>query len=160
MAEGVLIMEYNTVLLSDSRIRKLLSTVVQNATDETQDNIASRAALVKLVNEDTTEQYLNEPRRKIISWLNQCQFQTLTSKFWFEMHTRMAKILTVSIVLESLNLRSFGVEHPEKSDIPTAIVRLYSSMRYYVETGLEKDRADYLKLVNSKSFKEFTDLYC
>lgn len=155
--EGTLIAKYNDVLMSDSRVRKLMKTIVQDPTTETQDNNASKAALLELLRDDAS--YLGEPRRAIIAWLNECYYSVLTRKFWFEMHTRMHKILTVSIVLEGQNLRKFGVEKPKKSDIPTAITHLYNEMIIYRTMYLKSDLAEYDSLVNSPQLSHFTDLY-
>jgi hypothetical protein len=158
MQEGYLIAKYNNELMSNSNVRSLIKAVVQDPTTETQDLEATKMVILKMV--DVDRSLLGDARRMIIGWLNECYFSNLTNKFWFEMHTRMDKILTVSILLESLNLRSFGVFQPEKSDIPSAITYLYHNLITYRQTHLEQDRKNYMSLVDSKWMCEFTDLYC
>jgi len=154
--EGTLIAKYNEVLMTDRYVRELLRTVVQDPTTETQDDTASKKALLVLLENPI---YLGSPRRAIIAWLNECYYANLTNKYWFEMHTRMNKVLTVAIVLEGQNLRKLGVECPQKSDIPTAITHLYREMKVYRVMYLAKDLEDYAKTVNSPDLVAFTDLY-
>lgn len=149
---------YSTELMANPSVRELMKTVVQDPQTETQDNAASKQALVALVTD--RPELLNEPRRAIMGWLNQCYFLSVDGKFWFEMHTRMAKLLTVAIVLEGLNLRTvLGVEKPSTDDIPTAIIHLYSELVEYRHTHLDFDRQAYRLCFENPAVATFAALY-
>lgn len=121
---AILIEEYNTKLMSNGNVRSLVKAVKQDPQNETVNLIDSlqpvRAVASKL------DDY-GEARRAIIGWLNKLFFSSLDnpipSLFWYEMHTRIQKLLIVSMILEGDNLRSFGAV-PERSDIPQCLVFL------------------------------------
>lgn len=117
-----LIRKYNTDLMSDSLIRSLMSSVAQDAQNETISFAESVPRLRKIVSE-TSRDTLQTARRSIIGYLNDVYFtsRAVPLEWWFEMHTRLQKLCVVSMVLEGLNLRSFGAK-PEESDIPQALV--------------------------------------
>jgi len=118
-----IVQQYNEGLMSDPEVRFLMGAVVQDAQNETIDTAASCAKLRELA---ATRDF-GAQRRKIIAflnalWLSDCHY--LPPPFWWEMRYRLLKLLHVSIVLEALNLRSFGVTRPNARDIPQAIVHL------------------------------------
>ena len=113
-------------LMGNETVRELMSSVPQNAQNETidmQKTFQSVSESVKIPPVD-----LQEARRGIISFLNGIFFdgpENLSPEFWWEYRYRVLKLLHVSMVLEALNLRSFGMNSAQKNDIPQSLVVLY-----------------------------------
>lgn len=154
---GNLINDYNTVVLANTQVRDLLRAVVQDAQTETQDDVQSCKVILDMLK--TRKELLGEPRRIIIGWLTQCACTQLSDKFWFEMHTRMGKLLLVSAILEGANLRSFGVEAAHESDVPTAIGNLYRDLVVYRRERLPGDRVTYAALFHDPGMKPILQAY-
>lgn len=127
-----LIAQYNTVLMGDANVRGFSASVAQDAQDETVDLVASFESVQKFAQGDT-----GTARRAIISWLNSVWLCTISdsivaTKFLWEMHTRITKLLIVSMVLEGRNLASFeGHPTPHPSDIPQCLVHLWNRIESY-----------------------------
>lgn len=152
--EGSLIQSYNSKLMANDDIRMLMASLIQDPESEQLDETKSKIAIKNIVTNNMA--LLGTPRRAIIGWLNECNFADLTDKFWFEMHTRMHKILTVSIVLEGMNLKKMD---PQSSDIPTAITYLYTMMWRYRKYRHALDLAHYAMITSSPPMNEFAQLY-
>lgn len=124
---------YNNELMSLANVRSLMGAVPQNPQDETIDMEAARFALKEHLDNLGGVQTLGEERRAIIAFLNKLYFSSLEvnipGSWYWEMHTRLQKLLVVSMVLEGCNLRSFGVETLERSDIPQCLVRIFTLLR-------------------------------
>lgn len=155
--EGTLIQSYNSKLMANDDIRMLMASLIQDPESEQLDEMKSKIAINNIVTNNMA--LLGTPRRAIIGWLNECNFADLTDKFWFEMHTRMHKILTVSIILEGMNLKKMGVKDPQSSDIPTAITYLYTMMWRYRKYRHASDLAHYAMITSSPPMNEFAKLY-
>jgi hypothetical protein len=117
-----LISDYNVQVMSNPHIRVLVASVVQDPQNETLNVSASKASVGAAAGSFDDK---GQARREIISWLNAVYFSNLESplpvQWWWEMQTRIRKLLIVSMVLEGSNLRSFGCK-PEKSDIPQSLI--------------------------------------
>jgi hypothetical protein len=155
--EGALIQSYNSKLMANDDIRMLMASLTQDPESEQLDEMKSKIAIENIVTKNMA--LLGTPRRAIIGWLNECNFADLTNKFWFEMHMRMHKILTVSIVLEGMNLKKMGVKNPQSSDIPTAITYLYTMMCNYRKYHHALELAHYAMITSSPPMNEFAQLY-
>ena len=120
-----LIDTYNSKLMSDQTVRDLMRNVAQDPQNETVNHAQTFIDLRKFVDQ-TDKAVINVARRNIIGWLNHVYFAALQSPFprewWYEMGTRLTKILSVSMFLEGRNLWSFGVEKVEFSDIPQCLI--------------------------------------
>lgn len=124
-----LIRDYNTKLMSSDTVRMLVRSVAQDPQNETVNYAKSKFTVTKQV-ADMNQSSVQQARRAIIGWLNAVYFSNLDQPFnvrwWWEMHTRIQKLLVVSMVLEGDNLRSFGPDvTPMWNDIPQALVELY-----------------------------------
>jgi hypothetical protein len=122
-----LLRRYNTELMSSRSVRQLMSSVSQDAQNETisyRESMVSVRNAVQLIGPDS----VGEARRSIIGYINDVYFtqnNTLSDEWWFEMHTRLQKLCVVSMILEGDNLRSFGAI-PQNDDIPQALVGVFS----------------------------------
>jgi hypothetical protein len=128
--------------MSNTEVRRLCASVVQNAQNETVD---MEASIVSVVPQDD-----GTARREIIAWLNAVLFtyimeglDALPTRWWWEMHTRIQKLLIVSMILEGRNLRSFGVV-PQHDDIPQCLV--------FLQHTLEERRAHFPKVREEHAF--------
>lgn len=151
-----LIERYNTSLMANADVRALVSSVDQDAQSETIDMEASassvRAKVPQLEN-------VSQARREIIGWLNGVFFSvTEMDLFWWEMHTRIQKLLTVAMILEGDNLRSFGT--PEKPVVPTAmdIPQCLVGLHLLI-ASLKKEKFPELEKSYAQSFKMSDPLY-
>lgn len=125
-------------LQSNPNVRTLMRSVAQDAQNET------------ISFDDSKERILEEfkkmdppTRISIISFLNNVHYCTLDFReyknrvtyeipgfVWlFENHTRLTKLLTVSMCLESANLRSFGAD-PKYDDIPQSLIHIPLVIRF------------------------------
>lgn len=136
MLSAKLISDYNTVLMANGKVRALMASVVQDPQNETVNMSASKATVTAADKLNQENGDGGAARREIIGWLNTLYFTLVSSKkkkeifpleWWWEMHTRIQKLLIVSMVLEGNNLRSFGCV-PKKSDIPQCLVKLQSTL--------------------------------
>jgi len=142
--------------MSNPTVRDLVASVSQDAQNETIDLVESFDSVTRKAAEipDT-----GEARRQIIGWLNQVYFTqlilSLPTEWWWEMHTRIQKLIVVSMVIEGANLRSFGAV-PQIDDIPQCLIELptvLKNMRWkfpslrkrYLEMAEELE-SDYLRL--------------
>jgi len=155
-----IIKEYNNDLLSDARVRSLLASVVQDPQNETvnfEESAYSVRNGTKLIDN-------GEVRRKIIGWLNLVWFsrESLSTEWWFEMHTRLQKLLIVSMILEGDNLRSMGAT-PDKSDIPQCLVGIKYELDYRKEADfpelMEKFKQRISLVEKEEEGKAFINLY-
>lgn len=141
-----LIEEYNTKLMADANVRALVAAVAQDPQNETVDLSASRASVRSAVVDDH-----GKARRAIIGWLNKLYFSQLDNvipfAFWYEMHTRIQKLLVVSMILEGDNLRSFGAI-PETSDIPQCLVFLQRELIVHRHRDFGGAKKDFEKAVD------------
>ncbi len=115
--------------MSLANVRSLMAAVPQDPQQETIDMESAKISLRERVENLGGVHTLGAERRAIIAFLNKLYFSSLEvnipiSWYW-EMHTRLRKLLVVSMVLEGCNLRSFGVEKLERSDIPQCLVRIF-----------------------------------
>lgn len=120
-----LISSYNVELMGHEKVRNLVRSVAQDPQNETVDLLKSAQTVRAVPLEDG-----GAARRAIVAWLNDVFFSNkdLPDYWWFEMHTRIRKLLVVSMVLEGDNLRSFGVEKPDVTDIPQCLVYLWAKL--------------------------------
>jgi hypothetical protein len=140
-AGAKLIQEYNCDLMSENDIRLLVKSVSQDPQNETVDfeksKLTVREASRKIFLQEGGPALVGSARRKIIGWLNSVYFTDkhltkdgrtgLPVEWWWEMHTRIQKLLVVSMILEGDNLRSFGVT-VQLDDIPQALIGIYEKM--------------------------------
>ena len=165
-AAAKLMKEYNTEVMKFPEIRELMGKLVQNAGEETIDSKASAEALRKFLGIFITkrEAALGEPRRAIISYLNEIWLlgpKNLPLEFWWEMRTRFLKLLHVSIILEAFNLKSFdGVSKDTVSvrAIPQCLMFVYD----YVQKECTDEKFVKVKekfMVCCKDQSDFCDLY-
>jgi len=158
-----LISKYNTDLMSMEKVRSLMRAVPQDAQEEAIDLELAQEAMPSEIAKMGGVSALGAERRAIIAWLNTVYFsdqqEAFPSAWWWEMHTRICKLLVVSMCLEGANLRSFGVEKVECSDIPQCLLYLHQkisheeadfealSLRYKtLGTAMQKDHPLYMKL--------------
>lgn len=141
-----LVDDYNNVLMADANVRNLVRAVAQDPQNETVDLVASAKTVRKEVPEDG-----GAARRRIIGWLNSVWFsmKKLSNYWWFEMHTRIRKLLVVSMVLEGDNLRSFGAT-PDASDIPQCLIHIWAKLDELAEE-FKALRSIYADQVNTMS---------
>ena len=140
-----LIKTYNTELMSNENVRLLMKSVIQDPQNETVD-VEKTGIYVKRALREINDG--GGARRLIIAWLNDLFFtskeQEIPHCWWWEMHTRIQKLLLVAMVLEGENLRSFGAV-PESSDIPQCLIGLYSELEKQkihfplLQSAFEKD---------------------
>ena len=152
-------------LCGNENFRNILKRVVQDAQSETVDYLMSKIPVTtyytSLKEEDA--QYL---RRDTISWLNRVMFDVLAEPnseqvtMWlWENHTRLEKVLIVSMIMESLNLQLNLGAVPTVSDIPQPLVRLpvlISKLRANVFPQMKRE---YEQLVSSLP-TNYVRLYC
>lgn len=137
-----LIRLYNEVLMAQDGVRALARAVTQDPQTETVDFVTSRGSVRVMANSLNDE---GSARRAIIAWLNAVYFSDvdgppgLPMAWWWEMHTRIQKLLVISMILEGDNLRSFGAQ-PEIFDIPQCLIYLADKI-----TQLRKTRFPLLK---------------
>lgn len=138
-----LIDAYQNQLMKDDFVRYLCSQVPQNAALETIELEKCQDAVRNAILADSKQSPV--ARRAIMAWLNRVYWchneKPLPIKWWWEMHTRIHKLLVISMVLEGDNLRSFGVEKVEVSDIPQAlffIMKCISEYRFETFPQLKK----------------------
>lgn len=154
-----LIERYNNELMADANVRNLVRAVAQDPQNETVDYAKSNETVRKVEFRDG-----GAARRKVIGWLNAVFFSKseLPVEWWFEMCTRLKKLLIVSMILEGDNLRSFGAT-PATSDIPQCLVGIWLILIKYT-TYFDEMRADYAKKVSmittTKEGEDFIRLYC
>lgn len=157
--------EYNEKIMGFSEIRYLMKNLVQNAGEETIDSKASVDALRTFLEDDQIwrEKALGDPRRAIISYFNEMWLlglENLPLGFWWEMRTRIIKLLHVSIVLEALNLKAFIVDKDKVNDrdVPQCLMFVYD----YVKKECTDEK---LKKISDKfdscckDQRDFCDLY-
>jgi hypothetical protein len=155
-------------LCSNAKFRNLLQKVIQDPQTETVDYLMSKIPVTNyytsLSNDDA-----GYVRRDTINWLNRVMFEVLPgeasplsehAKIWlWENHTRLEKVLIVSMIMESLNLQlTFGAV-PTITDIPQPLVRLpvlISEMRRSVFPQMKEN---YEKLVSTLPVN-YIRLYC
>ena len=118
-------------VVSNGAVRTLMRAVAQDAQNETIDYKKSAQPILQAYNGNT------EARIMIMSFLNSVfvvfhdfdsvkDASSIYSTWLWENHTRLMKLLTISMVLESANLRSFGPDvRPKWDDIPQALVHLF-----------------------------------
>jgi len=138
--EAQLIETYNVKLMSNADVRLLMASVSQDPQTESVDMKKSKNSVRKVVDEIVD---IGTARRQIIGWLNMVYFSITTivspdqyqitmstpsTKWWWEMNTRIQKILIVAMILEGDNLRSFGAT-PETMDIPQCLVGVYQGLQ-------------------------------
>lgn len=149
-------------LMDDRNVRSLLEAVSQNPNKETIDLDKSKSTLMACVMADKYT-YLNAPRRKIATFLFEVYMKELREsialEFWWEMKYRIQKLLTVSTVLEAMNLRDvIGASKLSNCDLPQAIVELW----HRIETTYTDEAFEYLKSRYRKKTQlspEMADLY-
>ena len=144
--------------MSNEEVRKLVASVTQDAQSETVDMIESKCSVHECAQKITD---VGLARRQIISWLNLVFFtnqqSTIDSHWWFEMHTRIQKLLIVSMVLEGDNLRGFDCT-PEESDIPQCLVHLQNHLNNLRKDVFPKMREDFKKRVERLD-TDYVNLY-
>jgi hypothetical protein len=154
---GELINVYNTQLMSNTGVSDLMSRVVQDPTGETIDYAATNEKFAEL---DVKEH--QEQRRTIIGWLNQVFSvdlkEALPVEFWWEMNTRLKKLMIISIILERKNLQSFGVAKCDWGDIPQCLLHICDRHRE-AAAHFEELRTRQLQRyeVNRDLFQFYTD---
>jgi len=145
-----LINAYNTDLMSDANVRLLVKSVAQDPQNETVDVKKTGIYVKRAANEIGDG---GKARRRIIGWLNDLFFtskeQEIPSCWWWEMHTRIQKLLLVAMVLEGENLRSFGAV-PETTDIPQCLIGL--------QLELERQREAHFSLLKTAFQKDVQTL--
>lgn len=168
-----------TSLVSNPNVRNLLKNVVQDAQLETIDHVSSNQSILNAFSSIVEHNERTIVRLSIIGFLNQVMYVVYANyetrlnltdpiNIWiWENHTRLSKFLAVSMVLESSNLKSFGVIEPEWSDIPQALIKIpivikYAKKRIFSEMStqhlsevrlLEEQDVDYLNLYTNKRTK-------
>ena len=146
-----LIKTYNVVLMANANVRKLVASVSQDPQNETVDLEESQMTVRQAIRE-IGDPAAGDARRQIIGWLNSLYFSrdeislgwSFGIPFWWEMHTRIQKLLIVSMIMEGENLRSFGAE-PEEMDIPQCLVGLQIILYQMREEEFPKMRATHTK---------------
>lgn len=156
MLTAKLITDYNTKLMANGTVRTLMAALVQDPLRETVDLVQSKDSVLAAEVQSTDR---SVARRLIIGWLNQLYFsdpdgETIPIQWWWEMHTRIQKLLVVSMVLESANLSSFGCT-PQKTDIPQCLVGLQAILnrKQAQFPALEKQYLDRLSQMDSDFIK-------
>jgi len=131
-----------TTLISNATVRLLLKSVHQDAQLETINHTLSKETILAVYNSIETVDQKTTARLLIIGFLNQAMYAIYPkypgrtdvfdpANIWlWENHTRLSKLLAVSMVLESENLKSFGVAEPDWSDIPQALIKIAICIRY------------------------------
>lgn len=153
-----LIDSYNNKLMADGNVRNLARAVTQDPQNETVDMIKSAETVRRAVVDDG-----GVARRKIIAWLNSVFFslEMLPIEWWFEMSTRIQKLLIVSMILEGDNLRSFGAI-PQTSDIPQCLTVIWIDLDQ-VRSRLSALRNEYAKRIKhvctTEEGKNYVNLY-
>ena len=121
-----------TALMSDPAIRALMKHVPQDADLET---ISFKSVIPKEISAGW------DTRQRIIGFLNDLFYATFDLAvgearanifengkvpflWWYEMRYRLKKLIYISCVLESANLKSFGAT-PTEMDIPQSILYLW-----------------------------------
>jgi hypothetical protein len=156
---AILIERYNNDLMSDANVRNLVRAVAQDPQNETVDYVKSAETVRHAAPRDD-----GAARRRIIGWLNAVYFShnELSSEWFFEMCTRLKKLLIVSMILEGDNLRSFGAT-PGPSDIPQCLLRIWDTLDRHSKQ-FDRMRADYAnefaRISATTDGKQFTNLYC
>lgn len=178
-----LILAY-TRLVSNPYVRALLKSVVQDPQAETINHEASKQSVLDAFGAIPDDNEKVVARTSIIGFLNQVMYvvypnylerlsETDPINIWlWENHTRLSKFLAVSMVLESANLKSFGVDEPDWQDIPQALIKipnvihfakarvfekLKSTFRFEVGT-LEIHYEAYLRLYTNKRCRLVVDM--
>lgn len=160
----------------NARVRELLAAVAQNPQNESIDYAKTRESVLACtktfsdVKEDTRD------ARQCLIWNLNDIFALVTEKeralpqyrpgdndmyfTWiWENHTRLSKMIAVSMVLEGENLRSFGAT-PELTDIPQAPVRLQHVIWYYRESPrFKQQEAAYIDSMRENGPPEFYNMY-
>lgn len=124
-----LLRRYNTELISNPDVRSFMAAVSQDPQKET---VAFNESITPIRNyaSQIGPERTGQARRLIIGYLNDVFFTPFTDiplQWWFEMHTRLIKVCTVSMVLEGDNLRSFGAV-PGEDDIPQALIGVFTTI--------------------------------
>jgi hypothetical protein len=163
-----LIDEYQTSLMSNDVVRYWCSVLPQNAQTETIDMTKLQQVIRKAVQDvqalSAFKSDVHSARRAIMGWLNKVFFSHLESPFheiwWWEMHTRIQKLLVISMVLEGDNLRSFGAK-PETSDIPQALVHIMRTIKSHQKKAFPKLQKEYQICVESLNTEDsdYINLY-
>jgi hypothetical protein len=137
--------------------------VPQDPQNETIDLKTAKCAIQKACAILNDADKIQIARRSIIGWLNQVAFSRHSKKefniwWYYEMHTRIQKLLVVAMVLESENLRSFSKDLVvEKTDIPQALIYLKVVLNLIKKLKPKIDKL-YLSTVNSLD-PEYLNLY-
>ena len=143
---GQLMYEYNAEILESATVCNLLFRVSQDPIRETVDMAKTLEEFAFVSMHDPAVQ---QARRLILGWLSLvCFGGDLTNEFWFEMHTRMEKLITVSSILEARNLHNMG-GIPDATDIPTALVKLHAQLREYRKNHLKADTERHLEMLGA-----------
>jgi hypothetical protein len=180
-----------TELVAQLEVRSLLRSVVQDPQTETVNYAASmkpitetyiilgtdvrtrvRTGIIGFLNEVMYELYplfeINQSIREEERQTGQSAYKINTNytahNLWlWENHTRLTKFLVVSMILESLNLSSFGVLTPNWDDIPQALIRIPEMLTYarqYIFPLLRANYADTVRAIAKGPFGEdYLSLY-
>jgi hypothetical protein len=155
--------DYNVDLMENSDVRQLMKSVSQNPQNETIDYVKTRKSVREII-ATISKDNVQTARRALIAFLNAVWFDMggLSDEWWFEMHTRIAKSVALSLVLEGDNLRSFGTEEnpvtPESSDIPLCLIGLSVHLDTFHSFRFNNLRKEFEKKIKIMS-NDVIDLY-
>jgi len=157
----VLISDRYTSLCGLSKFRYLMSLLKQDMASEKIFMEESGERVYFVVKSEGLDAYQNT-RREIIGFLNAIFFsdmETFTAAWWWEMRTRILKVLTIAAVLERENFVSMGGT-PKPTSIPQAIIMIYKHIQKLNQSGVFKQLAvEYTDIVKSEVVLPVATLY-
>ena len=133
MSEARLLSSYNTNVISNATVQQLLRHIQFNDPVPTVKALGEHAPEVANASADDNAK-INAARIALIAWLNDVWMSNestpLNPMFWYEMHTRLRKVLMLSAYLEGRNLRSFTPPPVlKKSSVPACISQVLRALR-------------------------------
>lgn len=139
-------------LQANAEVRSLMRSVKQDAQNETIDYHETKGSVKEQIEKSSFE-----TRIMIIGFLNSVMYALLDEgggeseiklTWVFENHTRLSKLLTVSMIWEAMNLASFpGVIALKWDDIPQCLIK--------IQTFIMKARRDYFDDIRAQHKKQF-----
>ncbi len=147
------VLDRYTALCDIREFRQLMGSLKQDVDTETIYPKESGAALWKIIEVEGLGPF-QRTRRAVIAFLNAILFAgtwSFPDSWWWEMRTRLRKVLVISAVLEGENLRQILGGTPRLTGIPQAIPCISSHIEKLEASGkFDEMTKEYVKLFDEK----------